>query len=263
MIVRNATPLIALDAVVLDTETTGLDPASARIVEIGAVRLVGGRIKSGDSFHRLVRPDEPIPPTASAIHQIDDAKVANASRFAEIWPQLRDYIGGSVVVGHTLGFDLAVLKHECARSGLAFNQPRTLDTRLLAQVAEPHLAGYTLESLAAWLGVELTQRHSALGDALTTANIFTALVPKLRDGGIRTLGEAIQACRALTNVLDEQHRAGWLEAVEAPARRGCRANVRPDRQLSVSSPCPRPDAVSRTIRRFRHLAARSACPDGG
>ena len=110
-----------------------------------------------------------------------------------------------------------MLKSECERAGIPFRRPRTLDTRLLAQVAEPNLAEFTLEGLAAWLGIELAQRHSALGDALTTARIFTALVPKLRDGGIRTLGEAAQACRAMTDMLDEQHRAGWVEAVEAPA----------------------------------------------
>lgn len=218
MALRNAAPLIALDAVVLDTETTGLDPAAARIVEIGAVRLVGGRIEPADFFQRLVRPDVPIPSAASAIHQIDDAKVANASRFAEIWPELSAFIGDSIIIGHAIGFDLAVLKRECERSGITLRLPRTLDTRLLAQVVEPNLAGFTIESLASWLSIELAQRHSALGDALTTARIFTALVPKLRDSGIRTLGEAAQACRAMTNVLDDQHRAGWVEAVEAPAR---------------------------------------------
>ena len=166
MVIRNAALLIALDAVVLDTETTGLDPTSARIVEIGAVRLVGGRVEPADSFQRLVRPDIPIPPASSAIHQIDDAKVANASRFAEVWPELSEYIGDSIVVGHTIGFDLAVLKRECDRSGIAFRLPRTLDTRLLAQVTEPNLAGFSLEGLASWLGIELAQRHSALGDAL-------------------------------------------------------------------------------------------------
>ena len=93
-----------------------------------------------------------------------------------------------------------------------------LDTRLLAEVAEPDLAGYSLDSLAAWLGVEITDRHSALGDALACARIFLALLPKLREGGIRTLAEAERACRALTDVLDQQHRAGWVEAVEAPSR---------------------------------------------
>ena len=218
MIARNATPLIAIDAVVLDTETTGLDPATARIVEIGAVRLAGGRIDPSDTFHRLVRPDVPIPPAASAVHQIDDSKVAQAPRFAEVWPELTAYIGDAIAVGHTFGFDLAVLRRECERSGLTFRRPPTLDTRLLAEVVAPNLAGYDLELLAAWLGLEVTERHSARGDALITARIFTALVPKLRDRGIRTFGEAQQACRALTNVLDQQHRAGWAEAVEPPGQ---------------------------------------------
>ena len=85
-------------------------------------------------------------------------------------------------------------------------------------MAEPNLAGFTLEQLGSWLDVEMTGRHSALGDAVTTARIFTALVPKLRARGIRTLGEAVQACRALTDVLDQHHRAGWVETVDAPIR---------------------------------------------
>jgi len=217
--ISNATPLVALDAVVFDSETTGLHPAKARIVEIAAVRMVGGRMKADDSFRCLVRPGEPIPAAATAVHHIDAATVEGAPAFARVWPELATFIGGGVLIGHTLGFDLAVLKRECERAGLPFAQPRTLDTRLLAQVAEPHLASFTLEALASWLGVEIEDRHSALGDALATARIFSALVPKLRDSGIRTLGEAMQACRALTEVLDEQHRAGWVEAVESPARR--------------------------------------------
>ena len=214
----NATPLIALDAVVIDTETTGLDPAKARIVEIAAVRLAGGRIKTDDTFRRLIRPDVPIPAAATAVHHIDDTTVADAPAFAKVWPDLLAYIDGAVVIGHTIGFDLAVLKRECERAGMVWVRPRTLDTRLLAEVAEPELAGYALDQLAAWLGVEISDRHSALGDAFATARVFRALVPKLREGDIRTLAEAMQACRALTDALDQQHRAGWIEAVEAPSR---------------------------------------------
>lgn len=211
-----ASPLIALDAVVIDTETTGLDPARARILEIGALRLSAGRIDAENSLRRLVRPGQPIPAAASAVHGLDDAAVADAAPFADVWPEVAAFIGEGVLIGHTLGFDLAVLKNECARAGLAFRAPPTLDTHLLAQVAEPNLAAFTLESLAAWLGVELAARHSALGDASTTARIFLALLPKLRDRGIRTLREAMQACGALTRVLDEHHRAGWVEPSAAP-----------------------------------------------
>ena len=215
---RSVTPLIALDAVVIDTETTGLDPRKAWIVEIAAVRLVRGRLQPNAVFRRLVRPGEPIPRLASGVHGIDDAAVADAPAFADIWPELSTFIGGAVVIGHALGFDLAVLKRECERAGIGWTRPHTLDTRLLAEVAEPDLAGYSLDNLAAWLGVEITDRHSALGDSLACARIFLALLPKLRDGGIRTLAEAERACRALTDVLDQQHRAGWVEAVGAPSR---------------------------------------------
>ena len=213
--IGGATPLIALDAVVIDSETTSLDPAKARIVEIAAVRLTAGRVDSADPFRRLVRPDEPIPAAAVAIHHIDDGKVADAPAFEQVWPELLAFMGETVLIGHSLGFDLAVLKRECQRAETPFRPLRTLDIRLLAQVVQPNLASFTLEGLSSWLGVEIKERHSALGDAVATAHIFSALVPRLREAGVRTLGEAMEACRTLTEALDQQHRAGWLEA---PAR---------------------------------------------
>ena len=143
--------------------------------------------------------------------------MAGAPHFAEIWPSFAQATAGAVVIGHTLGFDLAVLKRECERATIPWKRPRTLDTRLLAELARPDLAGYSLDQLAAWLGVEVTGRHSALADATVTAQVFLRLVPKLREGGIRTLAEAEQACRALTDALDQQHRAGWIEPVQAPS----------------------------------------------
>ena len=84
---RNATPLVSLDAVALDLETTGLDSRSARIVELGAVRVAAGRFNpSAQPFRVLVQPGEPIPPAATRIHGIDQAMVASAPRFAGVWP---------------------------------------------------------------------------------------------------------------------------------------------------------------------------------
>lgn len=212
-------PLLSLDAVVIDTETTGLDPRKARVIELAAVRLSAGKLVAGESFRQLLRPaDESIPAETTRIHGIDDAMVAQSPLFAQVWPRFNAYLGQAVMIGHTVGFDLAMLKRECDLAGLPWTRPRTLDTRLLAQIAAPELAGYTLEKLAAWLGVEVADRHSALGDAATTARVFLALVPRLRDHGIRTTAEAERACLALTSVLDGQARAGWTEAVEAPSR---------------------------------------------
>jgi len=183
------------------------------------VRLSAGRLVEQDSFCRLVRPGaESIPAGSTEVHGIDDTAVAAAPAFADVWPRFREYLGPGILIGHTIGFDLAVWRRECEDAGLHWSRPRTLDTRLLAQIAAPRLAGYALEKLAAWLGIELVDRHRALGDAIITARVFLALVPQLRDHGIRTVAEAERACRALTAVLDDQVRSGWAEAVEPPSR---------------------------------------------
>ena len=220
-------PLLSIDAVVIDTETTGLDPRKARVIELAGVRLQAGKLQAGGQFRQLLRPaDDPIPAETTRIHGIDNAMVAEAPMFADVWPRFDAYLGQAVVIGHTVGFDLAMLKRECDLAGLPWVRPRTLDTRLLAQIAAPELAGYALEKLAAWLGVDVVERHSALGDAATTARVFLALVPKLRDRGIRTVAEAERACLALTSVLDDQARSGWVEAVEAPARADAERTLR-------------------------------------
>ncbi len=209
----NATPLIAIDGAVIDTETTGLDAAKARLLEIAVVLVSRGRLQEDTPFRSLVQPGEAVPTRATAIHGLDTAALAEARGFATVWPEFTSFVGSRVLIGHSLGFDLAILKHECERAGIGWTSPRTLDVRLLAEAIRPNLPGYSLEELAAWLEVPVEARHSARGDALTTARIFLAMVPHLREAGIRTLAEAEQACRGLTEVLAKQHRAGWLEPV--------------------------------------------------
>jgi CBS domain-containing protein len=209
----SATPLIALDAFVIDTETTGLDPAKARVVEIAFVPLTAGKIDEGSSLRSLINPGQPIPNSASQIHGIDDATVSLEPSFADARSLFSAFLTGSVLIGHTIAFDLAVLEREFQRAGSPWRQPRTLCTQLLAQAISPNLGGYSLEQLAAWLGVELAGRHSALGDAMTTARIFVALLPKLREQGIRTLAEAERACRAVSR----RGFDGWSEVTHAAA----------------------------------------------
>ena len=232
--VAGSTPLIALDAVAIDTETTGLDPRKARIVEMAAVRLAVGRLTENSPFRRLVRPDEPIPPIATRIHGIDQAAVADAPSFAEVWPEFAAYAGDSILIGHSIGFDVAVLARECERIGVVWQHGLSLDVGLLAQAIEPNLADHSLDSLASWLNVEIVGRHSALGDAAAAARIFLALIPRLRVREIRTLAEAIRACNALTNALDSQHRAGWavppaVQDAPAPERSTSRLDTYPYR----------------------------------
>lgn len=215
----SATPLLALDAVALDTETTSLDPAKARVIEIGCIRLTAGRVDAKAKFHVLVDPGEPIPPVSTKIHGIDAEKLKGAGKFEDVWPALQEFIGGLPLIGHTIHYDFTVLANECKRIGLNFQTPRSADVRVLAEIAAPDLSGYSMDHLAAWLNVEIKKRHSAMGDAETTAWIFTALVPHLREAGIRTFAEAETACREMAEAYATLHHAGWIEILSASADR--------------------------------------------
>ncbi len=208
-----ATPLAALHAAALDTETTGLDPRSARVVQVGAVRLHGAMVMPQDRFASLVAPGIAIPPASIAIHGIDDAALAGAPGFAAVAPRLAAWLGGAVLVGHTIAYDLAVLAREHALAGLAWSAPPALDVRLLARLANPGLMHDDLDRLCATLGVAIEGRHTAPGDALATALVFAALVPPLRARGIRTLAEAQAASRALA---ERQQQPGLVPQAAPP-----------------------------------------------
>lgn len=210
----SALPLTALPAVALDTETTGLDTARARVVEIAALRLEPGATQPTDTFATLVDPGMPIPPASTAVHGITDEEVAEQPDFAAVMADLAAWVGEAVVIGYAIGFDLAVLKAEHDRRGLRWTAPRSLDTRHLAQLVAPALPDPSLDTVAAWLGVAVHDRHRALGDARAAGEIFQALLPRLRDKGIVTLGQAERASLTLVSRLTEEASAGWHAAAE-------------------------------------------------
>jgi DNA polymerase-3 subunit epsilon/CBS domain-containing protein len=193
----HSTPLIALEAVVLDTETTGLDARVARLVQIGALRLRGGSLVPEVRFESLVNPGRPIPQSAITVHGITDAMVTEAPHFAAIAPTLEAFIGTAIIIGHTIQYDLAILAREYGLAGRTASPFRALDVRTLAQLAAPTLADHGLERLCEWLSITIVGRHSAIGDARAAGEVFLALVPLLRAKGIRTLAEAEAASRAL------------------------------------------------------------------
>jgi CBS domain-containing protein len=190
-------PLAALDAVVLDTETTGLDARSARIIQIGAVLIQGAKILPDGRLDRLIDPGIPIPPATTLVHGITDQMVKGAPAFPAVFEELDNYLGNAIVIGHTIAFDLTILEREARLAGRQLRPRRSLDVRVLAELARPSLAHYDLDGIAAALEVPIHARHTATGDAMTTAGIFAALLPLLRAKGIRTLAEAEAASRAL------------------------------------------------------------------
>jgi CBS domain-containing protein len=194
------TPLIAVEAVAIDLETTGLDTRIARIVQFGAATIRAGRLDSEAQIEGLVAPGVPIPPSATAIHGIADADVAGAPNPAEALAQLGAFLAGRPVIGHAVLFDLAVLAAEASRHGVERLQARFLDTRILGEIAAPALPDYNLETLCAFLGIAPEARHTALGDARTAARIFCGLIPYLRALGVRSWAEAEAASRRVTDM---------------------------------------------------------------
>ncbi len=210
-------PLSALEAVFLDTETTGLDPAKVRILQIGAVILKHGMLLDSPVFERKINPGVPIPPETTRIHGIHAGMLKDAPSFQKISRQLADFCEDRVLIGHNIGFDLAVLQRECAMANVKPFWNHILDTRLLGEICYPRLSGFSLDKLAAYLNVSVDNRHDALADATLTARVFVAMIPALKEHGIRTLVEAETACRRLTAVLEDYNRAGWTEPVRPKA----------------------------------------------
>ncbi len=189
-------PLLGLNAVALDTETTGLDSRKARILQIGAVRVSDGAVRAADRFETLVNPGGPIPKSSIAIHGITDQAVAAEPAFPNVIEPMEAFIRRSMVIGHSLPYDFAVLQNEYALAKRVWPGFHGLDVRDLARIVAPTLADYGLERLCEWLGVEIEGRHTAIGDAVAAANVFVALIPLLRERNIRTVAEAEAGCRA-------------------------------------------------------------------
>jgi DNA polymerase III subunit epsilon len=188
------TELKALTFTVFDTETTGLDPTRDEIIQIGAVRIVNGKVLRQEFFEQLVDPGRPIPPASTAIHGITPEMVRGQPDLSAVLPAFHAFCSDTVLVAHNAAFDMRCLQVAERRTGVAFEQP-VLDTLLLSAVIHEHQAEHNLEAIAERFGLAIIGRHTAMGDAMVTAEIFVRLIPLLAEQGIRTLGQARSAAQ--------------------------------------------------------------------
>jgi DNA polymerase-3 subunit epsilon len=183
--------LAELPALVLDTETTGLNPERDRIVSLGAVRLEGARLLRNQVLDLLINPGRQIPAVSTAVHGISDLMVLPAPAYSEVAPRIMAALQGVAVIGHHTAFDLAMLRRASAAVGIDWQDPPWLDTALLYSALHAEARHFDLDAVADDLGVTIHGRHTALGDALATAAVYLNLLPLLQQRGIATLGQAM------------------------------------------------------------------------
>ena len=163
--------------IVLDTETTGLDPTSGhRIVEIGCIELMH-HVPTGENFHRYLNPERTMPAEAQGVHGLTDAFLADKPVFAEVVDAFLAFIADSPLVIHNAAFDMSFLNAELTRLGLpALPQDRAIDTLGLARRRFPG-AHASLDALCGRFGIDNSGRavHGALLDATLLADVYLEL----------------------------------------------------------------------------------------
>ncbi|KIX13256.1 3'-5' exonuclease [Dethiosulfatarculus sandiegensis] len=174
-------PYTDFNYVVVDLETTGLDTQKDRVVSVGAVRLVKGRVRLADRFNELVNPGRDIPVESIKIHGIKPDQVARARPASLVFEDFLDFLGADILVAHYAAFDLHFINLTMKRLyGFALQNP-VLDTaRMCEQVILPHdpyginrnRRQCTLDALCNRFNLNLADRHTAFGDCLATALIF-------------------------------------------------------------------------------------------
>ncbi|MDZ7753080.1 MAG: DNA polymerase III subunit epsilon [Gammaproteobacteria bacterium] len=226
--------------IVLDTETTGLDPLDGhRIIEIGGVELMNRRL-TGNNYHQYLNPDRRIDAGAVAVHGIDNEFLADKPRFADVVTEFLDYLGDAELVIHNAPFDVgfinAELQYLMKNLGRIGDRCRVLDTLLMARDRHPGQKN-SLDALCKRYGVDNSGRelHGALLDAQILAEVYLAMTggqaPLLlaredegtdAGGGVRRLASGRPPLRVLRANPDEvaAHEAR-LQEIQAASEAGC------------------------------------------
>ncbi|TLM68387.1 MAG: endonuclease, partial [Actinobacteria bacterium] len=178
--------------VAVDIETTGSRPGIHSIIEIGAVRIEGGRLVA--SFAALVAPNDPVPPAVEALTGITREILLGAVALPEALEAFRDFAEGAVLIAHNHRFDLGFLDYESeVMWGRAFPRP-VLDTLSLANRLHPEDDRHNLRDLAARYATSSTPTHRALADARAAGEVFLAMTPALEARGLRTAADVAAFC---------------------------------------------------------------------
>jgi DNA polymerase-3 subunit epsilon len=187
--------LTDLTHTVFDTETTGLNPAGGdEIISVSAIRIVNGRLLRQEIFDQLVDPRRHLPKASTEITGISSEMLMGQPTVEQVLPVFYKFAEGTVLVAHNAAFDMRMLQLKETKTGVKFTNP-VLDTLLLSAVVHPNEEDHDLEAIASRLGINVIGRHTSLGDAIVTGEVFLRLIPVLAEKGIHTLADARNAAQ--------------------------------------------------------------------
>jgi DNA polymerase-3 subunit epsilon len=186
-------PLRALSYVVFDVETTGLRLSEGDVpVSIGAVRVVNGRVLPLETFERLINPGRAIPAESVRFHGITDDMVKDKPPLSLVLPQFQRFAADSILIAHNAAFDMLALQRGGAVCGVTFDNP-VLDTLLISAWLDKDETEHSLDAIARRLGLPVSGRHDAMGDAMLTAAILVRQLDRLEAAGIERFGQLVAA----------------------------------------------------------------------
>ncbi len=174
--------LDSLDYIVLDIETTGLEPTQHELTEIGALKIKGKELQN--IFSSLILPQNPIPPEITRLTGIDNDMVKDSPSARQILPSFLEFIDSSILVAHNADFDVPFLKHHLKQLTDQELTNESICTVKIARFLLPELESYKLHNVASCFGIQAENRHRAVGDAELTFQIWIKFIDLLKEKGI-------------------------------------------------------------------------------
>ena len=169
---------------VLDLETTGFSAKTEKITEVGIMKVKDGEVI--DQFSCFVNPEKHIPQRVTEVTNITDDMVKDAKTIEQVFPELLEFIKGSVLVAHNAPFDMGFLKQNAKNLGYEFDYTY-LDTLSLAKDLFPDYKKYKLGKIAENLGIKVEVAHRALDDVDTTVKVFKVMLNMLKERGAKRI----------------------------------------------------------------------------
>jgi DNA polymerase-3 subunit epsilon len=188
-------PLETLKVVVFDLETTGFFPEKGdQAISIGAIKMCGATIEEEDtsSFYSLINSEKPIPSEITTLTNIHDDELTEAPMASEVLMRFYRFIDGRVLVAHHSGHEKAFMQKMTWDLWRTRFEHRLIDTLFLIRLFTPVKNPLTLDELCSKYEVEIKDRHHALGDAILTAKIWSILIRKAQEMGIKSLREVYE-----------------------------------------------------------------------